>query len=348
MNGEDEFLRRQALAKAQYRAREKRVRPIDLILMNAEGKACQHCFVLDSVEMVLEAVERVDLSELSHFRNVNNDPLLREYIGSVFEMKKLISDVRSSSSYYQLDPPVIDYLQTLNHGALVDVSISVREKLAGGVNVDVDYWMAMELKVKLLLHKFALTSAFTRLLDRRKQSCEEYDVVTEEYLEVPETDKSKSEVVKKPTFDRWTIMVAKWMRAADADPLTAIQEPNDNHDGVCPRYTARLLMHVKWTRLNERRHDSLNPPPRLCTGLSLLVDYQQLGPEEVPVYRLDRPTIGQTSENGTRTLTITAPRLYSPLQFTIPASPWDCSPKKGFRFSFDRGILLLHVRFKRQ
>lgn len=323
---EDDFKRRQALAKAQYRARESRVHPVDVVLMNLSVQT-DECFVVEDVEMFSTAVEQVDFEELRPFLKSFDDSV-REYIQLIKEYQNL------SSKKCTIDVDIQAHLQSLSETELHSTLQMVMERSSGRCSDD-EYWRGVECQVRKLMTVGLLKKSFFRLLSKRRQSCQNCNVITSAHLIKPVEEQTDT-----PIRDRWTFMLSRWTRPSlDSDPLEAIVV---SPQLVVPEYSARQLMHIKWTRMNERRHDAMNPPPRLCSGLVVLVNYRELSETEIPEYELTT-----TDDGDCRWLVIKAPRLYSDLQFKIPNCPWDCSPKHGFRFSFDHGILLLHVRFKR-
>jgi hypothetical protein len=90
-------------------------------------------------------------------------------------------------------------------------------------------------------------------------------------------------------------------------------------------------------------YSSPYPTPRLKTA----VFYPDLiDPSKAPGYRVERDP---NSEDGsTCLLRFSAGPPYEDIAFRIVNRDWSTDPKRGFKSTFERGILSLYFNFKRE
>ncbi|GAA5856252.1 hypothetical protein JCM8547_000838 [Rhodosporidiobolus lusitaniae] len=111
-----------------------------------------------------------------------------------------------------------------------------------------------------------------------------------------------------------------------------------------PRYFNKVHTGYEWNKYNQTHYDSDNPPPKVVQGYKFNIFYPDLlDKTKAPQYRIiknkENPDICQ--------ILFTAGPPYEDLAFTIVNRPWEHSHKRGFRSSFDRGVLQLHFSFRR-
>jgi len=110
-----------------------------------------------------------------------------------------------------------------------------------------------------------------------------------------------------------------------------------------PRYFNRVKTGYDWNRYNKSHYDHDNPPPKTVQGYKFNVFYPDLLDRTVtPTYRLL-----PTDSDEYALIRFSAGPPYEDIAFKIVNREWDTHPKHGFRCVFDRGVLQLHVNFKR-
>ncbi|KAM3425784.1 hypothetical protein BST61_g7712 [Cercospora zeina] len=124
-----------------------------------------------------------------------------------------------------------------------------------------------------------------------------------------------------------------------------------------PRYFNRILLGYEWNKYNQTHYDHDNPPPRVVQGYKFNVFYPDLVDKtKAPTYRIEREngrkrgeTFAPAGEDDTCLIRFTAGPPYEDIAFRIVDKEWDYSAKRerGFRSSFDKGILQLHFQFKK-
>ncbi|KAI9101130.1 mid region of cactin-domain-containing protein [Phlyctochytrium arcticum] len=111
-----------------------------------------------------------------------------------------------------------------------------------------------------------------------------------------------------------------------------------------PRYFNRVHTGYEWNKYNQTHYDSDNPPPKVVQGYKFNIFYPDL------IDKSKAPTYAREKDEGypdTVILRFKAGPPYEDIAFRIVNREWEYSHKKGFRSSFDRGVLQLWFHFKR-
>ncbi|KAI5359589.1 putative cactin, central domain-containing protein [Septoria linicola] len=124
-----------------------------------------------------------------------------------------------------------------------------------------------------------------------------------------------------------------------------------------PKYFNRVLLGYEWNKYNQTHYDHDNPPPKVVQGYKFNVFYPDLVDKtKAPTYRIEREngrrrgeTMAPAGEDDTCLIRFTAGAPYEDIAFRIVDKEWDYSAKRerGFKSSFDKGILQLHFQFKK-
>ncbi|KAL8284284.1 hypothetical protein RQP46_005033 [Phenoliferia psychrophenolica] len=112
-----------------------------------------------------------------------------------------------------------------------------------------------------------------------------------------------------------------------------------------PRYFNKVHTGYEWNKYNQTHYDTDNPPPKVVQGYKFCIFYPDLlDKTKTPTYKV----IKNPGNDDTSTLVFTASAPYETIAFTIVNKAWEQSHKRGFRSSFDRGVLQLYVQLKRE
>ncbi|RPA80814.1 hypothetical protein BJ508DRAFT_362263 [Ascobolus immersus RN42] len=124
-----------------------------------------------------------------------------------------------------------------------------------------------------------------------------------------------------------------------------------------PRYFNRVQMGYEWNKYNQTHYDHDNPPPKVVQGYKFNIFYPDLiDKSKAPTYRIEREggrkrgqSFAPAGEEDTCLIRFIAGPPYEDVAFRIVDKEWDYSAKKerGFRSSFDKGILQLHFQLKK-
>ncbi|ODH52415.1 hypothetical protein GX48_01478 [Paracoccidioides brasiliensis] len=124
-----------------------------------------------------------------------------------------------------------------------------------------------------------------------------------------------------------------------------------------PRYFNRVQMGYEWNKYNQTHYDYDNPPPKVVQGYKFNIFYPDLIDKTMaPTYKIEREngrkrgqSFAPAGEEDTCLIRFVAGPPYEDLAFRIVDKEWDYSAKRerGFKSSFDKGILQLHFQFKK-
>jgi hypothetical protein len=124
-----------------------------------------------------------------------------------------------------------------------------------------------------------------------------------------------------------------------------------------PRYFNRVQMGYEWNKYNQTHYDHDNPPPKVVQGYKFNIFYPDLiDKTRAPTYRIEREhgrkrgeSFAPAGEEDTCLIRFISGPPYEDVAFRIVDKEWDYSAKRerGFRSSFDKGILQLHFQFKK-
>ncbi len=124
-----------------------------------------------------------------------------------------------------------------------------------------------------------------------------------------------------------------------------------------PKYFNRVQMGYEWNKYNQTHYDHDNPPPKVVQGYKFHIFYPDLiDPTKAPTYKIIREggrkkgqTMAPAGEEDTCIIRFMAGPPYEDIAFRIVDRDWDYSAKhdRGFKSTFEKGILTLHFSFKR-
>ncbi|CAO3643182.1 unnamed protein product [Cunninghamella echinulata] len=112
-----------------------------------------------------------------------------------------------------------------------------------------------------------------------------------------------------------------------------------------PRYFNRVHTGYEWNKYNQTHYDFDNPPPKVVQGYKFNIFYPDLIDKSVsPTYFIEK----DPASPDTVLIRFHAGPPYEDIAFRIVKREWEYSHKKGFKCTFDRGVLSLWFHFKRQ
>ncbi|KAM1097131.1 hypothetical protein ACFX19_014826 [Malus domestica] len=111
-----------------------------------------------------------------------------------------------------------------------------------------------------------------------------------------------------------------------------------------PKYFNRVHTGYEWNKYNQTHYDHDNPPPKIVQGYKFNIFYPDLVDKtKAPHYTIEKD--GNSSE--TCIIRFHAGPPYEDIAFRIVNKEWEYSHKKGFKCTFERGILHVYFNFKR-
>ncbi|XP_047945164.1 cactin-like [Salvia hispanica] len=111
-----------------------------------------------------------------------------------------------------------------------------------------------------------------------------------------------------------------------------------------PKYFNRVHTGYEWNKYNQTHYDHDNPPPKIVQGYKFNIFYPDLvDKQKAPIYTIEKD--GDSAE--TCIIRFHAGPPYEDIAFRIVNKEWEYSHKKGFKCTFERGILHVYFNFKR-
>ncbi|KAG8363508.1 hypothetical protein BUALT_Bualt19G0029600 [Buddleja alternifolia] len=111
-----------------------------------------------------------------------------------------------------------------------------------------------------------------------------------------------------------------------------------------PKYFNRVHTGYEWNKYNQTHYDHDNPPPKTVHGYKFNIFYPDLVDKSTaPNYTIEKD--GDSTE--TCIIKFHAGPPYEDIAFRIVNKEWEYSHKKGFKCTFERGILHVYFNFQR-
>ncbi|KAL6562591.1 hypothetical protein OROGR_003598 [Orobanche gracilis] len=119
------------------------------------------------------------------------------------------------------------------------------------------------------------------------------------------------------------------------------------HDKYQPRkpiYFSRVHIGYAWNKYNQTHYDHNSPPPTTVRGYKFNIFYPDLvDKSRAPSYFIEK----DDDRSETCIIRFHAAPPYEDIAFRIVNKDWEYSNKKGYKCTFERGILHLSFNFKR-
>ena len=291
---------------------------------------------------------------------------------------KFLKTGGESGGHASLVADIRDMFKGQSIDALLQMKGDIEQKLRGGSDggaasqarfdenglVDTDYWTTVLDQLEVHLAKMELSDIHSKMLVRQLEK-----------LETKREELSKK-ALSGDTGDTKEVASTKGDNpAAAAMPLPQGVEPdfgnleeelglNDefdlnikNADGSSqqlkyawqdkyrprkPRYFNRVKTGYDWNAYNKTHYDHDNPPPKIVQGYKFNVFYPDLiDKTKTPQYFLEK-----ADNDNFCILRFSAGPPYEDVAFKIINRQWNQGRKRGFRCTFERGVLSLYFNFQ--
>ncbi|PFH62945.1 hypothetical protein XA68_10998 [Ophiocordyceps unilateralis] len=276
-------------------------------------------------------------------------------------------------------------LKPKTHDQLEALETQIQAKLRSNDDIDTDYWEQLLRNLLVWKSKATLTRIFQtaagareRLLKEKRGTGEQSQPQQQSSAAVASahsTEKmtslqpggaqpSGNEDASQATKALYDREAARGMTeneeiftAEEAVPAQVKPRRTDRRGARKPRYFNRVQMGYEWNKYNQTHYDHDNPPPKVVQGYKFNIFYPELQDKtKAPTFKIIREhgrRRGQShaaaGEADTCLIHFIAGPPYEDIAFRIVDREWDFSAKRerGFRSTFDRGILQLHFQFKK-
>lgn len=217
-----------------------------------------------------------------------------------------------------------------------------------GTAFDVPYWQSVVEQLDVYLAKCELSDLHSKMLVRQLDKLEREK---EELARDPE--KLDINATKDAFPVACTIDAPKQLDPGSGEleeelGLTsevAVSRGNyaweDKYRPRKPRYFNRVKTGYDWNKYNQTHYDQDNPPPKTVQGYKFNIFYPDLiDPTKTPQFILEGADTDEFC-----ILRFCAGPPYEDIAFKIINREWNRSRKRGYKCSFERGVLSLYFNF---
>jgi hypothetical protein len=269
---------------------------------------------------------------------------------------KILQQGGKDSPFAQKIEGINEIFQGQSQKALIKMKAEVEEKLrkshhgAEAGNIDRTYWLSVQEQLIVYLAMMDLKELHSKMLVRQLERLEQ----RKEELKDQTKDGSDAKDEKSSTDEVPASMMPKDVSAdfgngeeeiGEGDEVDVVAGKSytwqDKYKPRKPRYFNRVKTGYDWNKYNQTHYDSENPPPKTVQGYKFNIFYPDLvDPTKTPKYYLE-----PADADDFCILRFHAGAPYEDVAFKIINREWNRSRKRGFRCTFERGVLSLYFNF---
>ncbi|KAL7482229.1 hypothetical protein ACHAW6_007910 [Cyclotella cf. meneghiniana] len=226
--------------------------------------------------------------------------------------------------------------------------------------VDTDYWQTVLAQVEVHLAKMELSEIHSKMLVKQLEKLEaKREELRKKAMsgaaDGPDPDDSKLNYQPSSAEQAFSLPygvepdfgnLEEELGLDDEIDLNASQTHlyswQDKYRPRKPRYFNRVKTGYDWNAYNKTHYDHDNPPPKIVQGYKFNIFYPDLiDKTKTPQYFLER-----ADTDNFCILRFSAGPPYEDVAFKIINRQWNKSRKRGFRCTFERGVLSLYFNFQ--
>jgi hypothetical protein len=279
---------------------------------------------------------------------------------------KLLQNGGEGSAYAKK----VDNINSIFEGQSSADLIKMREEIAGklsnmynadGTLIDIDrsYWLSVMEQTDVHLAKMDLSELHSKMLVRQLEKLElrkEELLLAEQKRSAATSTDEKSEIDPEQVWGENSgqsmVPTNVAMNFGNLEEELGLTDEvamasnkayswQDRYAPRKPRYFNRVRTGFDWNKYNQTHYDSENPPPKIVQGYKFNIFYPDLvDPTVTPQYFLEK-----ADSNEFCILRFHAGPPYEDIAFKIINREWNRSRKRGFRSTFERGVLSLYFNF---
>ena len=236
---------------------------------------------------------------------------------------------------------------------LVKMKEEVTKKLRDGahkMDFDSNYWQSVAEQLDVYLAKATLSDMHSKMLVRQLEKLEERREELAQQPEKEEHDDQKpsavsdtGEIISKP--DNAIVESGDLEEELGLSSEIALAPKaygwQDKYAPRRPRYFNRVKTGYDWNKYNQTHYDRDNPPPKVVQGYKFNIFYPDLiDPTKTPQFKLE-----PADSDEFCIIRFHAGAPYEDVAFKIVNREWNRRRKKGFKCTFERGVLSLYFNF---
>jgi hypothetical protein len=273
---------------------------------------------------------------------------------------RLLQNGGEGSAYHKKIEGIKGIFEGQSRVDLTKMKDEIESKLRKAPSADFDrsYWISVMEQLTVHLAKVDLSDLHSKMLvrqlekleqrkealsEQKKQDTSSWDVNIDNQDGQGEQDLSRSLVPANVDSDFGNLeeelgLTDEVILASNATKAYSWQ---DRYAPRKPRYFNRVRTGFDWNKYNQTHYDSENPPPKIVQGYKFNIFYPDLvDPTQTPQYFLE-----PADSDDFCILRFHAGPPYEDIAFKIINREWNKSRKRGFRSTFERGVLSLYFNF---
>ncbi|KAK5992581.1 Splicing factor Cactin [Cladobotryum mycophilum] len=376
---EDKFVLKQSKKKADIRVREGRAKPIDFLAFNLrfidlerdifDDDEADHDIGVASPTKVIQdlttiaQVNELD-SDIKSYHILETDAKNRQYWEA---LRMLCTDQKAKLDPQNHEGRVVSsvsgdidkILAPKSYEQLEALEKQIKTKLRSSEDIDTDYWEQLLRSLKVWKAKATLSRITDEIAKKR------LDRLAERGSSLPSSSNQPHDATTIPTGQVEAKSASsggsgmKMFRRLQWHCPARGPKPqwSEQYHARKPKYFNRVQMGYEWNKYNQTHYDHDNPPPKVVQGYKFNIFYPDLVDKtKAPTFKIIREhgrrrgeSFAAAGEEDTCLIRFIAGPPYEDIAFRIVDREWDYSAKRerGFRSSFDKGILQLHFQFKK-
>lgn len=254
-----------------------------------------------------------------------------------------------SGSHAKLVIEIQKIFQGQSAGDLQKLKSEALSKLRGANSSgsDTDYWKSVVQQLEVHLAKVELSELHSKMLVRQLHKLEKKK---EEIAQKPKKSSadSKSEEALPTATPLPDNVEAAFGDLEEELGLTSEISVDTGKDAIAdkycprkPRFFNRVRTGYDWNKYNQTHYDEDNPPPKIVQGYKFNIFYPDLiDPTKTPQFVLERADTDEFC-----IIRFKAGPPYEDVAFKIINREWNKSRKRGYKCTFERGVLSLYFNF---
>jgi hypothetical protein len=231
-----------------------------------------------------------------------------------------------------------------------EIGVKLRGSAAtqGGEAFDRKYWLSVADQLAVYLAKAELSDLHSKMLVRQLEKLEKKK---EELADQPaaaedNAAQESSSLVKDPSMPNnvapgFGDLEEELGLTSEVGLTTGNYTWQDKYRPRKPRYFNRVRAGYDWNKYNQTHYDFDNPPPKVVQGYKFNVFY----PDLIDATKTPQFFLEPADSDEFCIIRFHAGPPYEDIAFKIINREWNRSRKRGFKCTFERGVLSLYFNF---
>jgi len=216
---------------------------------------------------------------------------------------------------------------------------------------DNEYWGAVRRRLELQRDRARLAVVHAKLLathpgvEAAREAQRQAEAEAEALAAAPASTGPRP---REPKLSGKARRMMSWAEEGGENEFAGeIYEPSGDPGLQKPKYFNRVHTGYEWSKYNQTHYDSDNPPPKVVQGYKFNLFYPELqGTGVTPKFKVVKDPDSQ--DGSTCIIKFVAGKKYEDIAFRIINKEWEYTARRGYKCTWERGILHVYFNFKRQ